>query len=81
MLEPKGPSLAEVLAREGAQGWLAEVLIRLYLVEGLLTRFGGHFKRLEVGPATSTGVRIDIRFVPGAHGAKPVELSAQVELG
>jgi hypothetical protein len=80
VLEPKGPSLAEVLAREGAQGWLAEGLIRLYLVEGLLTRFGGHFERLDVGPATSTGVRIDIEFVPDAHTTTPVRLSGQVQL-
>lgn len=80
MLEPEGPSLREVLTREGAQGWVAEGLIRLYLVEGLLTRFGGHFERLEIGPATSMGVRVDIRFVPDGHSAKPLEISGQVRL-
>lgn len=60
---PNGPTLPEILAREHARGWLAEGLVRLYLVEGLITRFGGRFARLEVGPATATGVRVDAQFV------------------
>ena len=61
---PGGPTLTDVLNRHRAQGWLAEGLVRLYLVEGLIARLGGHLDRLQVGPATASSVRISAAFTP-----------------
>lgn len=58
MTAPDGPDLAAVLAKYQARGWLAEGLVRLYLVEGLAARFGGGFEQLTVGPATATSVPV-----------------------
>lgn len=64
-----GPTLPEVLRAYGAQGWLAEGLTRLFLLEHLVLKYGGHFERLSVGPATAAGVRVDARFMPGGGTA------------
>lgn len=63
---PEGPTLPEVLDRYDAHGWVAQGLVRLYTVEGLLTRHGGHFERLEVGPTTSSSIPLRAVFIPGA---------------
>jgi hypothetical protein len=62
LLDLEDITLPAILAKYQAQSWLAEGLIRLYLVEGLLTRFGGSFDRLDVGPATATAVRVNAKF-------------------
>jgi hypothetical protein len=59
-----GPTLPEVLRTHGAGGWVAEGLTRLFLVEHLTTKFGGHFESLEIGPATAKAVRVSARFLP-----------------
>lgn len=74
------PTLPDVLRQHMAEGWVAEGLTRLYLVEGLVSRHGGHFQRLEVGPATAAGVRIDALYVPSGHRGAPVSISGSVPL-
>lgn len=65
MTAPQGLTLPQVLATEKATGWLAEGLSRLYLVERLDAKYGGHLLKLTVGPATSTGVRINAELQVG----------------
>jgi hypothetical protein len=57
-----GPTLPETLSALGAEGWLAEGLTRLFLVEHLTTRHVGNFERLEIGPTTDIGVRVKAAF-------------------
>jgi uncharacterized protein DUF4062 len=64
--EPDGVTLPQVLRAHEASGWLAEGLTRLYVVEEVSRRYGGHFEHLEVGPAVANGVRIRGRFIFGA---------------
>lgn len=77
---PSGPTLPEVLAREQARGWLAEGLVRLFLVEGLVTKFGGKFEHLDVGPATASGVRVDAGFRPDGYDRPLAEIRGTVAL-
>ena len=64
-----GPTLPELLRAHQAEGWLAEGLTRLFIVEHLVTKHGGYFDHLDVGPATASGVRVAGRFVPGGGTA------------
>lgn len=73
-------TLPEVLRKYQAQGWLAEGLTRLYVVEEIISRHGGHFHRLEVGPATAAGVRLDAIYIPSGHRGAPVTISGIVIL-
>lgn len=75
---PDGPALPEVLATHGAQGWLAEGLTRLYAIEGLAAKFGGHYERLEVGPATAAAIRVDARFRTNDHDGTVAKLQGRV---
>lgn len=77
---PTGPTLPQILAREQARGWLAEGLVRLYIVEELLGKFGGRFERLDVGPATATGVRVVARFMPANLESRTAEIAGMVRL-
>jgi hypothetical protein len=71
-------NLPMVLESVGAQGWLAEGLSRLYAVEESSARFGGYFQRLEVGPATATGLRLAGNYrLPGTE-PESVDLSGRV---
>jgi hypothetical protein len=73
-------SLPVLLESTGAKGWLAEGLARLYVVEEASLRFGGYFERLEVGPATATGLRlVGYYSIPG-QGREIVELTGRVPL-
>lgn len=74
-----GPTLPEVLSATGSQGWQAEGLTRLYILEHLATS-GGYFERLDVGPASAAGVRIDARFVASAR-EPATELQGLVPFG
>jgi hypothetical protein len=74
------PTLPSVLAQHQAQGWTAEGLTRLYVVEELITRHGGHFDVLEVGPATAAGVRVEARYTPAGHNQRSVRISGIVPL-
>lgn len=67
--EPEGATLPEVLRAHEAGGWLAEGLTRLYVVEEVARRYGGHFEYLEVGPAVAASVRIYGRFSFGGTGS------------
>lgn len=79
---PEGPTLPKVLENYDAHGWVALGLARLYAIEGLLTRHGGHFERLDVGPVTATSLPLRIRFAPGSHGSnqETVEIEGNVPL-
>jgi hypothetical protein len=57
-----------VLAAQGADGWMAERLGRLFAVEHITLRYGP-IERLEVGPATATVVRLRASFVPAGTAA------------
>jgi len=81
MTAPDGPDLPGLLRQHGTQGWLAEGLARLYLVEGLLSHFGGHFDRLEVGPATAGGVRVLAAFVPDTSQSESAAIRGTATLG
>lgn len=72
-----GPALPELLRRHEAEGWLAEGITRLFVIEHLTRRYGGHFDQLDVGPATAAGVRVKARFVP-AGGGTAAEISGIV---
>jgi hypothetical protein len=70
MLTPHvGPVLPEVLAAQQADGWLAEGLTRLFIVEHVSLRYG-HVEQLDVGPATSTAVRVRATFTLSGTVAK-----------
>lgn len=75
----EGPTLPEVLRTQSAGGWLAEGLTRLFVVEQLIGKYGGHFERLDVGPATATGVRVLASFHPNG-GPRPAVLDGVVPL-
>jgi hypothetical protein len=77
---PEGPGLPEVLQSANAQGWLAEGLTRLYLIENLGAKFGGHFEKLEIGPATADGVRIRASYRLGGSGATATAIAGTVPL-
>lgn len=80
MTTPDGPTLPSLLTSVQAREWLAEGITRLYLVEGLLTKYGGHFNRLDVGPATATGVRVFAEFVVDSVQPQSIEISGIVVL-
>lgn len=81
MSVPDGvPTLPDVLREHQASGWLAEGLTRLYIVEELVTQHGGHFPRLEAGPATASGVRVDIQYLPAGHNVTPVLIGGVIPL-
>jgi hypothetical protein len=70
MLSPHvGPTLPEVLAAYHADGWLAEGLTRLFIVEHVSLRYG-HVEQLDVGPATSAAVRVRATFTISGTQAK-----------
>jgi hypothetical protein len=77
---PDGPPLAQVLAVNHAQAWLAEGITRLYIVEGVVTKYGGRFEQLIVGPAAASSLRIEVVFrlddyehsLVRVHGTVPV---------
>jgi hypothetical protein len=78
---PDSPPLPQILAANRAQGWLAEGLTRLYVVEGLITKYGGHFEQLGVGPAASSSVRVDVEFRLSDYEQSPVKITGAVPLG
>jgi len=77
---PEGPTLPEILARDQVLGWAAEGLVRLYLAQGLVIKFGGRFERLDVGPATASRVCVHASFRPGGHGHDPAQIEGIVVL-
>lgn len=66
MTEPESQTLPAVLKEANSSGWLAEGLVRLYVVEEVKRRYGGNFEHLQVGPATATGIRVDGAFTLGS---------------
>jgi hypothetical protein len=63
--EPDAQTLPDILQSTNASGWLAEGLIRLYIVEEVKQRYGGNIEHLQVGPATAAGIRVDGAFTLG----------------
>ena len=80
MTGPDGKTLPQVLSAYQAEGWLAEGLTRLYLVESMLTRFNGHFSYVQIGPATATGIRVLASFTFESFGQEQVEIQGTVPL-
>jgi hypothetical protein len=78
--KPDAKPLPEVLAAMNAGGWLAEGLTRLYVVEEVARRYGGHFERLEVGPATAQGVRVKGSFSAHSGGQETMKIEGIVPL-
>lgn len=54
--------LSQLLQRFGARGWFAEGLTNLFVVEKLNSNFGAVVRHLEAGPATATGLRLEVQF-------------------
>lgn len=77
---PDGLTLPQVLSKHQAQGWLAEGLVRLYLIEGLIAKYGGHFEHLDVSPSTAASVRVEALFRLNDFGSSPVEIVGSVPL-
>jgi len=77
---PDFEPLPFVLQRLGARGWLAEGLTRLYFVEGIHGKFEGEIERLDVGPATSSSVRIDAQFPITTHDRALVSIQGLVPI-
>lgn len=77
---PSGPTLPQVLATTRAESWLAEGLVRLFIVENLLGRFGGYFTRLDVGPATGKSIRLGCQFIPGGQRPETITIAGAVPL-
>jgi hypothetical protein len=77
---PETITLPEVLSTNGASGWLAEGLSKLYLVEEFTLRYGGHFDSLEVSPATAESIRINGEFILGSNQKEKVLIQGSVLL-
>lgn len=67
--QPTTRTLPQILASCNANGWLAEGLVRLYIIEEFTIRYGGHFEYLEVGSATANSVRVDGKFLFGTRSS------------
>ncbi len=80
LVSPDGISLPDVLAAQRAQGWLAEGIARLYLVEALTDRFDARFEHIDVGPTTANGVRIVARLLLPGFNPTPIEVEGVVPL-
>lgn len=81
LTKPDTIPLPEVLRLTQANGWIAEGLTRLYIVEELRQRYPGYFDHLIIGPATSQGVRVDSSFIIESHSLpkrKTVQLQGVV---
>lgn len=78
--QPEFEPLPHILQRYSAHGWLVEGLARLYFVEGVSTKFEGTIERLEVGPATSSLVRIDADFHIATHERDTVHIRGAVPI-
>ena len=64
---PEHEPLPNLLQRYRARGWLAEGLTRLYFVESILSKYEGTIESLNVGPATSSSVRVRALFRVTTH--------------
>lgn len=76
---PDAKTLPEVLAATDARGWLAEGLVRLYVVEEVARRYGARFHYLEIGSPTVKGVRVKGSFNIST-GKEAVNISGLVPL-
>ncbi|MGH9968421.1 MAG: hypothetical protein ACREBG_11415 [Pyrinomonadaceae bacterium] len=70
---PDAQVLPEVLKTTGASGWLAEGLVRLYLVEEVARRYGGRFQFLDINSPTATGIRVKGSFSMNSESDTKVE--------
>jgi hypothetical protein len=62
-------TLPAALESNSASGWIAEGITRAFTVEGILGEFGGYFDRLDIGPATASGIRVRFVHVSGSKDA------------
>ena len=77
---PEYEPLPNLLQRYGARGWLAEGLTKLYLVEGILSKYEGTLESLDVGPATSSSVRVHALFHVTTHERRDVNIQGNVPI-
>jgi hypothetical protein len=77
---PEHEPLPDLLQRYGARGWLAEGLTRLYFVEHILSKYEGTIESLDVGPATSSSVRVRALFRMSTHDRRDVNIQGNVPL-
>ena len=69
-----------MLGEANASGWLAEGLVRLYIVEEVKQRYGGNIEHLQVGLATAARIRVDGAFTLGASSRSAVNIQGVVPL-
>jgi hypothetical protein len=77
---PDFEPLPALLQRYRARGWIAEGLSRLYFIEAISAKYEGEIERLEVGPATSSTVRIEAQFHVTSHEWDTVPIEGLVPL-
>jgi hypothetical protein len=77
---PEYEPLPNLLQRYGARGWLAEGLTRLYFVESILSKYEGTIESLDVGPATSSSVRLHALFRVTTHERRDVNIQGNVPM-
>lgn len=77
---PDAKTLPQVLTATDARGWLAEGLVRLYMVEEVARRYGGRFQHLEVSSATVRGVRVKGSFNTASSGGETISIEGLVRL-
>jgi hypothetical protein len=71
-------SLQHLLNQAGARGWFAEGLATLFIVEKLKSTFDATVTRINVGPATAKGMRIDLVFRMGDFEPRSISLQGTV---
>jgi hypothetical protein len=77
---PDFEPLPQLLQRVRARGWIAEGLSRLYFIEAISAKFEGEIERLEVGPVTTSSVRIKSQFQVTTHERDTVPIEGLVPL-
>lgn len=71
-------SLQHLLGETRARGWFAEGLATLFIVEKLKSTFDATVTRVQVGPATAKGIRIDLVFRMGGLEQRTISMDGAV---
>jgi hypothetical protein len=77
---PEFEPLPSLLRRYEAREWVAEGLTRLYFIESILSKYEGTIERLDVGPATSSSVRVHALFRVTTHDRRDVDIQGNVPI-
>jgi hypothetical protein len=73
-------TLPDVLRGLGASGWFAEGVVRLFIVEEMVSRFSVDFEHLRVGLASASGVRAAFTIALAHQPHEPISMSGVVPL-